>query len=113
MGIVITMGKLSQGKETIGESVAAALIGTFLGILLSYGFFQPLAAKIETKLTDEGKCFSVAKAALLALARGCNPKICIEFARRSVPVDHRPSFIELEAAVRGSGGGAAPAKKAA
>ncbi|OFZ17615.1 MAG: flagellar motor stator protein MotA [Bdellovibrionales bacterium GWA2_49_15] len=113
LGIVITMGKLAQGKETIGHSVAAALIGTFLGVLLSYGFFQPLAAKIENKLLEEGKCFGVAKAALLALARGCNPKICIEFARRSIPTEHRPSFTELEAAVRGSGGTAAPAKKAA
>ncbi len=115
LGIVITMGKLAQGKETIGHSVAAPLIGTFLGVLLSYGFFQPLAAKIENKLLEEGKCFGVVKAGLLALSRGCNPKICIEFARRSIPTEHRPSFTELEAAVRTSGGGAgaASAKKAA
>ncbi len=114
LGIVITMGKLSQGKETIGHSVAAALIGTFLGVLLSYGFFQPLAAKIETKLEEEGKTFHVIKVALLALARGTNPKICVEFARRSIPPEFRPEFKELEVAIReagGSGGGAA--KKAA
>ena len=99
LGIVITMGKLTMGKEVIGHSVAAALVGTFLGILLSYGFFQPLAARLEGILGEKGKVLIVLKCGLLAYAKGSNAKTCIEFARRSIPLEYRPSFSELDKAM--------------
>jgi chemotaxis protein MotA len=98
LGVVITMGKLSQGKEVIGHSVAAALVGTFLGILISYGFMQPLAAKMENNCQQEGKYMEVIKQGILAFAKGCSPKVCVEFARRTIPPDFRPTFEEVDKA---------------
>jgi len=92
LGVVITMGKLTQGKEVIGHSVASALVGTFLGILISYGFMQPLAAKMELNLGEEAMFLKVIKAALLAAAKNCSPKVCVEFARRTIPPAVRPDF---------------------
>jgi chemotaxis protein MotA len=107
LGVVITMGKLTQGKEVIGHSVAAALVGTFLGILLSYGFLQPLSAKMEFNLGAEGNYLAVIKACLLAFAKNCSPKVCVEFARRTIVPELRPTFAEVDNATSGS------AKKAA
>ncbi len=111
LGIVQTMGKLSQGKEVIGNSVAAALVGTFLGILISYGFVGPLAARIELGINDAAGIFNSIKVALLAYAKDCSPKVCVEFARRSIPPEVRPSFEEVDKATSnaGKGGGAAAA----
>jgi chemotaxis protein MotA len=106
LGVVITMGKLTQGKEVIGHSVAAALVGTFIGILLSYGFMQPLATKMEANLDAEGKFIVVIKTCLLAFAKDCSPKVCVEFARRTIPPEARPTFQEVDQATA-SGGGAA------
>lgn len=102
LGVVITMGKLTQGKEVIGHSVAAALVGTFLGILASYGFMQPLAAKMEANIADSGKYMQVIKAAILAYAKECSPKVCVEFARRTIPPAVRPSFDEVDKATSGA-----------
>lgn len=103
LGVVITMGKLTEGKEVIGHSVAAALVGTFIGILISYGFMQPIAAKMEDNVAQEGKFLEVIKAALLAFAKDCSPKVCVEFARRSVPPQVRPEFEEMDKATQGVG----------
>jgi chemotaxis protein MotA len=103
LGVVITMGKLTQGKEVIGHSVAAALVGTFLGILASYGFMQPLAAKMESNLGEEGKYMEVIKACLLAFAKECPPKVAVEFGRRSIPMNVRPSFEEVDQATSSAG----------
>lgn len=107
LGVVITMGKLTQGKEVIGHSVAAALVGTFLGILLSYGFMQPLSAKMEFMLDAHGKYIGVIKSCLLAFAKDCGPKVCVEFARRTIPPEVRPTFQEVDQAT--TAGGAAKA----
>ncbi len=103
LGVVITMGKLTQGKEVIGHSVAAALVGTFLGILASYGFMQPLAAKMESIIADDGKYLQVVKIALIAFAKNCSAKVCVEFARRSIPPSVRPSFEEVDQATSNLG----------
>ncbi len=107
LGVVITMGKLSQGKEVIGHSVAAALVGTFLGILISYGFMQPLSAKIETNINDEGKVMNVIKSALIAFAKDLSPKVCVEFGRRTIPPSARPTFDEVDKATSSVGSKAA------
>jgi chemotaxis protein MotA len=110
LGVVITMGALSGPPEQIGEKVGAALVGTFLGILLSYGVVAPLAAKIE-KMVDAGTQFyQVMRAGLMAFAKGMAPPIAVEFARRAIPHEVRPTFREMEAACKG---GSAAAAKAA
>lgn len=101
LGVVITMGKLTLGKEVIGQSVAAALVGTFLGILLCYGIFQPLAARVEALLEEKGKVFQVVKAGMLAYARGSKTPVILEFTRRNIPLEYRPSWKEVEEAVKG------------
>ncbi len=103
LGVVYTMGKLTEGKEVIGHSVAAALVGTFIGILLCYGFMEPMAHKMEIRIKEEGKRFDVVKAALLAFAKDCSPKVCVEFARRTVPPSIRPTFAEVDTGTQSVG----------
>jgi chemotaxis protein MotA len=98
LGVVITMGKLTQGKEVIGHSVAAALVGTFIGILISYGFMQPLAAKMILTNAEAGTYLEVIKGAILAYAKDSSPKVCVEFARRTIPPHCRPDFHEIDQA---------------
>lgn len=109
LGVVITMGALSGPPEEIGKKVAAALVGTFLGILLSYGVVAPLAANIE-KIVDSGSQFyQVLRAGLMAFAKGMAPSIAVEFARRAIPHDVRPTFKEMEAACKGGAASSSPA----
>jgi chemotaxis protein MotA len=101
LGVVITMGALGGPPEEIGHKVAAALVGTFLGILLCYGFLGPLASNL-TKLNDaEGEYLRVLRQAVIAFVKGSAPVLSVEFARRSIPGELRPSFKELESACRG------------
>lgn len=113
LGVVITMGKLSQGKEVIGASVAAALVGTFLGILLCYGIFQPLAAKVQSSMDEKGEFFLVMKAGLIAQCKGCRPAVALEYTRRNIPPAFRPSFKELDAAISPGAAGNSNTAKAA
>lgn len=106
LGVVITMGYLDQGPETIGHKVAAALVGTFLGVLLAYGVFQPLAAALEHNAHAEAQYYQCIRQALIAFARGDAPLTCIEFARRSIEPHVRPSFQEMEESVKGGGSAA-------
>ncbi|MFQ3610254.1 MAG: flagellar motor stator protein MotA [Fimbriimonadales bacterium] len=106
LGVVITMGYLDQGAETIGKKVAAALVGTFLGVLLAYGIFQPLAASMEHSVHAEAQYYQCIRQALIAFARGDAPLTCVEFARRSIEPHLRPSFQEMEEAVKGGGAAA-------
>jgi chemotaxis protein MotA len=100
LGIVITMGALGGPPEEIGRKVAAALVGTFLGILLCYGVVGPAASRIDNIAEREAQFLEVLRAALVAFARGESPILAIEYARRSIPVEMRPPFTELEAAIR-------------
>ena len=75
--------------EQIGEKVAAALVGTFLGILLSYGVVNPLASNLEKIIDAESQYYQMLRAGLMAFAKGMAPMIAVEFARRSVPHDMR------------------------
>jgi chemotaxis protein MotA len=103
LGVVITMGKLDQGKEVIGHSVGAALVGTLLGILIAYGYLQPMVAKIEQIMGEEGKFVNTAKICLLAYAKGVNAKVCAEFGRRAIPEEFRPTFKEVDEATANAG----------
>ncbi len=108
LGVVNTMAHIDEGPETLGHKVAAALVGTFIGVLLAYGVFQPLASAIESNLHPEHQYMECIRQALIAFARGDAPLTCIEFARRSIEPSLRPSFQEMEEAVK-SGGASAQA----
>lgn len=102
LGIVITMGALGGPPEEIGHKVGAALVGTFLGILLCYGFLGPIASNL-TKLNDaEGQFYHFLRVGVIAFTKGASPLIAVEFARRSIPSEVRPSFKECEGACRGA-----------
>jgi len=103
LGIVITMGALGGPKEEIGHKVAAALVGTFLGILLCYGVFGPLAVAMSKQNDSEGYYFGFLRMAGLAFVKGLSPMMAVELARRAIPTDVRPTFQEMEAACRGGG----------
>jgi chemotaxis protein MotA len=96
LGVVITMGHIDGPVEEIGHHVGAALIGTFLGILLSYGVVQPLAQNLEQRVADDQYYCLCIKAGLLAVYKGNPPAIAVEFARRVLPHTVRPSFNETE-----------------
>jgi chemotaxis protein MotA len=100
LGIVITMQAIDGPASQIGKNVAAALVGTFLGILLCYGFIQPLASNLDISGEKEMQVFEVVKNAIAAFARGFSPLVCVEFARRSIPGEVRPEFVEMEAYVK-------------
>jgi chemotaxis protein MotA len=100
LGIVITMGAIDGPPAEIGHKVGAALVGTFLGVLGAYGFIQPLATIIETINQSEAKYFECLKAGMLALARSMPPAIAVEFARRTITGDVRPSFKDMETMLR-------------
>ena len=102
LGIVHTMGLLDQGTEVIGHSVGAALVGTFLGVLMCYGFVGPTVTKMNNDIEAEGRYLEVIKAALVALQRGSPPLVCVEFARRTILPHDRPSFAEVDAAAKGA-----------
>jgi chemotaxis protein MotA len=103
LGVVITMQSIDGPPSEIGEKVGAALVGTFLGILLSYGIFGPLATIIETRIDEEGNYEKCIKAGVLATFKGLPPAIAIEFARRVLPHQVRPSFEETEKFCKAAG----------
>lgn len=100
LGIVHTMDYLDQGAKKIGQLVAAALIGTFLGVLACYGFVGPIALKMKNDIDAEGRYLMVIKAALVALQRGAPPLVCVEFARRTIFPEVRPTFEEMDNATK-------------
>jgi chemotaxis protein MotA len=100
LGIVITMGAISGPVEQIGEHVAAALTGTFLGVLLAYGFMNPLSSAIEASNAEEGRFFAFLKSSVVAFAKGFAPIVAVEFARRAIYSNHRPTFQEMETACK-------------
>src|SRR5437764_651442 len=100
LGIVITMGHLDGGPEEIGHHVAAALIGTFLGILLCYGLLHPIATNAELQEVSSGKYLRCIKEGVVASLKGAAPIVAIEFARKAIFSDERPSSDETDAACR-------------
>lgn len=112
LGVCITMGAIGGPPEEIGKKVAAALVGTFLGILLCYGVAAPLAANMSKGCDEEGLYMQFLRMATLAFIKGLAPQLAVEFARRSIPTGVRPSFKETEGMIRGSKGAVEPATPA-
>ena len=100
LGVVITMEAIGGPAEGVGQKVAAALVGTFLGILLCYGVVGPVAARLENLSETHTQFLQVLRIAIVAFARGASPILAVEYARRSVPVELRPSFTEMEITIK-------------
>jgi chemotaxis protein MotA len=105
LGIIITMGHLDAGPEVIGHHVGAALVGTFLGILMCYGVLGPISTSIEMQTLANTKYMQCIKDGVLAAARGAAPNLAVEFSRRAIFSDERPSSAELDSAIKSLKGG--------
>ena len=100
LGVVNTMGSVGQPPAVLGGMIGSALVGTFLGILLAYGFAEPLAGLLEQKIDEDGKELQCIKTVLLASMQGYAPQTAIEFGRKVLYSTERPSFSELEQHVK-------------
>lgn len=103
LGVVITMGALGGPPEEIGHHVAAALVGTFLGILMCYGLLGPIAANMSKTADEENSYYHVLRVSMMAFIKGLAPILAVEVGRRAVPGHVRPSFQELEKLCRSKG----------
>jgi chemotaxis protein MotA len=101
LGVVNTMGSVGQPPAVLGGMIGAALVGTFLGIFLAYGFVEPLAGLLDQKVDEAGKSYQCIKVTLLASMQGYSPAVAIEFGRKVLYANDRPSFQELEKQVKG------------
>jgi chemotaxis protein MotA len=101
LGVVNTMGSVGQPPAVLGAMIGSALVGTFLGILLSYAFAEPLAGMLEQRIEETGKELQCIRTTLLASMQGYNPSTAIEFGRKVLYSTERPTFIELESYVKG------------
>jgi chemotaxis protein MotA len=101
LGVVNTMGSVGQPPAVLGAMIGSALLGTFLGILLAYGIFEPLAGLLEQKVDESSKELQCIKTTLLASMQGYAPQVAIEFGRKVLFSTERPTFIELESHVKG------------
>jgi chemotaxis protein MotA len=99
LGIIITMGSVAEPPEILGRLFAAALAGTFMGVLFAYGFVGPMAGKLRAHFEAEAKYYECLKAGLVAFVQGHAPAIAVEFARKTLYSHERPSFTEVEEAV--------------
>ena len=113
LGVVITMGALGGPPEEIGNKVAAALVGTFLRILLCYGLVGPVAANMAKSADEEHAYYHTLRVLMLAFLKGISPIMAVEIARRAIPGHVRPTFQEVEQACRGGGAAAAAASASA
>jgi chemotaxis protein MotA len=100
LGVVVTMQALGSAPEEIGQRVAAALVGTFLGILLCYGVVGPIASHLENRNDGRSHFLQCLYSGIHTFARGASPMLSAEFARRSIPLELRPSFVDMEATFR-------------
>jgi chemotaxis protein MotA len=103
LGVVITMGAIGGPPEEVGKKVAAALVGTFLGILLCYGLVGPLASNMSKGADEHNEYLQVLRVLILSFLKGNAPMIAVEMARRAIPAHVRPSFDEMEKACKGDG----------
>jgi chemotaxis protein MotA len=98
LGVIKTMGAITEPPEVLGKLIGGALVGTFLGVLLAYGFVGPLAASLKALYDSETKYYMCIKAGLVAYLQGYAPAVCVEFARKALYSSVRPTFYEVEEA---------------
>lgn len=117
MGVVKALSTADAGPDQMGEMIAHALVGTFLGILAGYGFINPLASRMDRQVKEAEKMLQTIRVTLLASLHGYAPQLAVEFGRKALNLDDRPTFAELEEHVRqakanntqGAGGNASAA----
>ncbi|HLP60403.1 MAG TPA: flagellar motor stator protein MotA [Candidatus Deferrimicrobium sp.] len=100
LGVTLAMTKIAESPVVLGHTIAAALVGTFLGVLLCYGFVGPIATYLEHQVHEEEVFFTVIKMSLVAFAEGTHPILAVEAGRRAIPTYGRPSFQEIENEIR-------------
>ncbi len=105
LGVITTMGSITEPPEVLGGLIGAALVGTFAGVLLSYGFISPMGAFLTKFGHEQGKYLECMKVAIIAHMQGNAPQISIEFARKIIPSPFRPTFKEVEEAINKPAGG--------
>lgn len=101
LGVTLAMSKINAPPEELGHAVAAALVGTFIGILFCYCFVGPISAKLENMARERKFFFTVVREAVGAAVRGSAPIIALEYGRRAIPYAFRPTFLEMEEKLRG------------
>jgi chemotaxis protein MotA len=99
LGIIKTMGAISQPPEYLGKLIGSALVGTFLGVFLAYGFVGPFAARLAQVIDEEGQFYKIIKDVLVAHLHGNAAQVSVEIGRGQIPSDSQPSFAELEEAL--------------
>lgn len=100
LGVIITMGSIAEPPEILGGLIGAALVGTFLGVLLCYGIVGPMASSLEKYFNEESKYYECLKQGMLAHVQGNAPAVSVEFARKILPTGVRPTFQEVEQATQ-------------
>jgi chemotaxis protein MotA len=100
MGVVNVMGSVGEPPAVLGKMIGGALVGTFLGILVSYGFVSPIAGQLEQICEEEGKIYQCMKVVLLASMSGYAPQVAVEFGRKVLFSSDRPTFSELEEEIK-------------
>ena len=110
LGVIKTMASISEPPEVLGELIGHALVGTFLGVWLAYGYVGPLAGAINSRAESEIKYYVCIKVAVLALLQGCAPQVAVEFARKTLHHDVQPTFLEVEEATNKATSGATAGK---
>jgi chemotaxis protein MotA len=100
MGVVITMGYITEPPEVLGVKVGAALVGTFVGVLLAYGFAGPIASALKNVAEEDGAYLICIKTCLIADIQGYQPNMALEFGRKTVPSVARPTYGELDERIR-------------
>ncbi|MFQ3622094.1 MAG: flagellar motor stator protein MotA, partial [Acetobacteraceae bacterium] len=100
MGVIKTMGSITEPPPILGKMIGGALVGTFLGVLLAYGLMGPLASRLAGVVEEEMKYYEVIRAVLVAHLHGNAPQVAVETGRKMAPTEHMPSFQELEAALQ-------------
>ena len=101
MGVVNVMGSVGEPPPVLGKMIGGALVGTFLGILIAYGFVQPVAFQLEERVSMSSRIYICIKQVLLASMNGYAPQVAVEFGRKVLFTKDRPSFLELEADLKG------------
>jgi chemotaxis protein MotA len=99
LGVIKTMSSINEPPEILGKMIGGALVGTFLGVFLAYGFVGPLSTRLAQIVDEDARFYHVAKDVLVAVAQGAGPQLAVEIGRGNVPTVHQPSFYDLEEAV--------------
>ncbi|MEL6768856.1 MAG: flagellar motor stator protein MotA [Pseudomonadota bacterium] len=103
LGIIKTMASIDQPPEVLGKMIGAALVGTFLGVFLAYGFVAPMGARVRSSIEEDQKFYELIRDTMVASMHKHSPQLCVEVARQHLPVHLKPSFDQLDAALKSAG----------